>query len=184
VQLSRHKEIAMRRHLRKPGVWIAALILLAVWLLWPRPVSSPPPTSLPAPAQTIAGSAPLAVPPSPEASTGPMSTDSTGTDPGIATLPEFLTAEALDTIRLIQRGGPFEHRQDGGVFGNREGLLPSRPSGYYREYTVETPRLQHRGARRIITGGRPPEVWYYTDDHYDSFRAFQVPASPAAERAQ
>ena len=58
----------MRRHLRKPGVWIAALILLAVWLLWPRPVSSPPLTNLPSPAQTSADGAPLAVPPSAPAS--------------------------------------------------------------------------------------------------------------------
>ena len=177
----------MRRHLRKPGVWIAALILLAVWLLWPRPVSSPPPTILP-PVQTGAGSAPLAVPRS-AASAAAISTDATGTestDAGPSTLPTFLPAEAHDIIRLIQRGGPFEHHQDGGVFGNREGLLPSRPVGYYREYTVETPRLPHRGARRIITGGSPPEVWYYTDDHYDSFRAFQAPASQASamERAQ
>ena len=178
----------MRRHLRKPGVWIAALILLAVWLLWPRPVSSPPLTTLPS-AQTSANGAPLAVP-----STSPATskdaigtgTGSTGADTGIAALPAFLPDEARDTIRLIQRGGPFVHHQDGGVFGNRERLLPSRPGGYYREYTVQTPRLSHRGARRIITGGSPPEVWYYTDDHYDSFRAFQVPASQASamERAQ
>jgi ribonuclease T1 len=194
VQLSRHKEIAMRRHLRKPGVWIAALILLAVWLLWPRPVSSPPPTTLP-PVQTSADGAPQAVPrPAPAASAAAIGTAAIGTDAiatestdtDIAALPAFLPAEAHDTIRLIRRGGPFEHHQDGGVFGNREGLLPSRPRGYYREYTVETPRLPHRGARRIITGGSPPEVWYYTDDHYDSFRAFQVPASrtSAMERAQ
>ena len=80
--------------------------------------------------------------------------------------------EAYDTIRLIQRGGPFPHRQDGSVFGNRENRLPRKPRGYYREYTVDTPGLSHRGARRIVTGGDPPEVWYYSDDHYDSFRAF------------
>lgn len=177
----------MRRHLRKPGVWIAALILLVAWLLWPRPVSSPPPTALPAAARTSADSAPLAMPPATStASADSTDAHSTGTDPGWAALPAFLPDEAHDTIRMIQRGGPFEHRQDGGVFGNREGLLPSRSGGYYREYTVETPRLSHRGARRIITGGRPPEVWYYTDDHYDSFRVFQVTASQASamERAQ
>ena len=163
----------MRRHLRKPGVWIAALILLAAWLLWPRPVSSPPPTSLPVPATARADSTPLPSPPS-----APVAV------PAGTALPAFLPDEARATIRLIQRGGPFEHHQDGGVFGNREGQLPARPSGYYREYTVETPRLSHRGARRIVTGGRPPEVWYYTDDHYDSFRAFQVPEGSARERAQ
>ena len=26
----------MRRHIRNPRVWIAALLLFAAWLLWPR----------------------------------------------------------------------------------------------------------------------------------------------------
>jgi len=89
-------------------------------------------------------------------------------------LPAFLPAGARDTLALIARGGPFPHPQDGGVFGNREKRLPAKPRGYYREYTVDTPGLNHRGARRIITGGQPPEMYYYTDDHYDSFRNFQV----------
>ena len=52
--------------------------------------------------------------------------------------------------------------------------LPRQPRGWYREYTVDTPGLSHRGARRIVTGGNPPREWYYTDDHYDSFRGFDV----------
>ncbi len=91
-------------------------------------------------------------------------------------LPGFLPAEARQTIALIQRGGPFPHRQDGTTFGNREQRLPQRPRGYYREYTVDTPGASNRGARRIITGGDPPQAWYYTDDHYDSFRSFTVTA--------
>ncbi|MCY7312757.1 MAG: ribonuclease [Pseudoxanthomonas sp.] len=87
--------------------------------------------------------------------------------------PASLPPEAGDTLALIRRGGPYPHRQDGGVFGNREGHLPSEPRGYYREYTVTTPGLGHRGARRIVTGGEPPAVYYYTDDHYDSFRRFE-----------
>ncbi len=89
-----------------------------------------------------------------------------------ARLPAFLPTEARATIALIQRGGPFPHRQDGNVFGNREGHLPSKPRGWYHEYTVDTPGLSHRGARRIVTGGDPPQTWHYTSDHYDSFRAF------------
>lgn len=89
-------------------------------------------------------------------------------------LPAFLPREARHTLALIGRGGPFPYPQDNGVFGNREGHLPKQPHGYYREYTVETPGLSHRGARRIVTGGRPPAVYYYTDDHYDSFRSFTV----------
>lgn len=90
------------------------------------------------------------------------------------TLPGYLPREALTTLELIASGGPFPHAQDGGTFGNRERHLPQKPRGYYREYTVETPGLSHRGARRIITGGQPPQVYYYTDDHYDSFRGFTV----------
>jgi len=93
---------------------------------------------------------------------------------GIA-LPSFLPPEATGVLSRIARGGPFEHRQDGVVFQNREGRLPRESEGYYHEYTVDTPGLDYRGARRIITGGTPPSVYYYTDDHYRTFRQFEVP---------
>jgi len=89
-------------------------------------------------------------------------------------LPEFLPAEARATLDRIARGGPFTHRQDGVVFGNYENLLPQEPRGYYHEYTVETPGADTRGTRRIITGGAPPVIYYYTDDHYRSFRVFRI----------
>ena len=81
-----------------------------------------------------------------------------------------LPAEATETLALIQDRGPFPYRKDGSVFHNRERLLPHKPSGYYREYTVPTPGARDRGARRIVSGGDPPVVYYYTDDHYRSFR--------------
>jgi ribonuclease T1 len=84
-----------------------------------------------------------------------------------------LPAEARRTDELIRQGGPFPYGKDGTVFGNRERLLPREPRGYYREYTVPTPGLAHRGARRIVCGGRQPtqpEACYYTEDHYASFR--------------
>lgn len=81
-----------------------------------------------------------------------------------------LPVEAIDTLRRIRAGGPFHYRQDGGIFHNREHLLPQRPAGYYREYTVDTPGERDRGARRIVTGGRPPAEFFYTADHYRSFR--------------
>ena len=90
-------------------------------------------------------------------------------------LPAFLPPQASATLALIARGGPFPHPQDGEVFGNYEHLLPSEPRGYYHEYTVATPGARTRGARRIITGGNPPDVYYYTDDHYRSFRRFTLP---------
>jgi ribonuclease T1 len=79
-----------------------------------------------------------------------------------------LPPQAAHTLRLIREGGPFPHARDGVVFRNFERLLPLRERGYYREYTVATPGLTHRGARRIVAG-RGGEL-YYTDDHYRSFK--------------
>ena len=80
---------------------------------------------------------------------------------------DALPPEVAVTLALIQRGGPFPHRQDGVVFENREGELPVRPRGFYHEFTVETPGAHDRGARRIITGSGSEMYW--TDDHYQSF---------------
>ena len=79
-----------------------------------------------------------------------------------------LPPEARETLERIEAGGPFPHKQDGRVFQNRERLLPLRERGYYREYTVRTPGARDRGARRIVAG-RNGE-YYYTEDHYRSFR--------------
>ena len=84
-----------------------------------------------------------------------------------------LPPEAQQTEKLIRAGGPFPYPKDGVTFGNRERLLPRRERGYYREYTVPTPGSRNRGARRIVCGGVPPvkpEICYYTEDHYASFR--------------
>jgi ribonuclease T1 len=84
-----------------------------------------------------------------------------------------LPPQGTATYSLILQGGPFPYEKDGTVFGNRERLLPAQPRGYYREYTVPTPGLSHRGQRRIVCGGtdrRAPDACYYTADHYASFR--------------
>lgn len=86
---------------------------------------------------------------------------------------ESLPPQVKDTIADITAGGPFDYPDNDGVrFGNYEGHLPRKDRNFYREYTVETPGLHHRGERRIITGGgskTSPQQWYYTDDHYESF---------------
>ncbi|OFI54514.1 ribonuclease domain-containing protein [Corynebacterium diphtheriae] len=86
---------------------------------------------------------------------------------------ESLPPQVKDTIADITAGGPFDYPDNDGVrFGNYEGHLPRKDRNFYREYTVETPGLRHRGERRIITGGgskTSPQQWYYTDDHYESF---------------
>lgn len=84
-----------------------------------------------------------------------------------------LPSQAQDTHRRILTGGPFRFDKDGTVFGNRERLLPREKRGYYREYTVSTPGVRHRGARRIVCGGlvvQSPETCFYTQDHYQSFQ--------------
>lgn len=136
-----------------PRSWRTLALLLALaatgWLLYPQRPAPAPAI----PAQARAGAA--------------------------HALPGFLPPEAAPVIARIQAGGAHPYRQDGSVFGNREGRLPPQPRGHYREYTVPTPGLSHRGARRIVTAGHPPVLWYYTDDHYASFRAFQPPPMQA-----
>jgi ribonuclease T1 len=83
-----------------------------------------------------------------------------------------LPEEAQNTLKLIGQGGPFPYTKDGVVFGNRERILPRRARGYYHEYTVPTPSVRHRGARRVVCGGKlvtQPEVCFYTADHYTTF---------------
>ena len=107
---------------------------------------------------TLLASVPVAAKPAPEA------------------LPEVsasaLPGEARKTLTLIGKGGPYPYPRDGIVFGNREKLLPYHKRGYYHEYTVPTPGVRTRGARRIICGGdaRTLDECYYSDDHYQSFR--------------
>ena len=90
----------------------------------------------------------------------------------VITLDE-LPREAHETLDLIERAGPFPFSKDGATFQNREGLLPRKASGYYREYTVITPEENDRGARRIVAGAR--DDLYYTDDHYASFARIWLP---------
>lgn len=86
---------------------------------------------------------------------------------------DVLPPQAQRTHQLIRAGGPFPYRKDGSVFANRERLLPLHRRGFYREYTVKTPGLSHRGARRIVCGGwqvAAPEACFFTADHYASFQ--------------
>ena len=107
--------------------------------------------------------------------------ESSAGGPVVATVDlSALPPQARQTHELILAGGPFPYGKDGSVFGNRERLLPLNTRGYYREYTVKTPGARDRGARRIVAGGgasgdaRTSGEYYYTDDHYRSFRNFWV----------
>jgi ribonuclease T1 len=93
--------------------------------------------------------------------------------PAVARRGPALPPEARETLALIDAGGPFPFDRDGVVFENREGLLPSRRRGYYREYTVKTPGQRTRGARRIIAGEGGER--FYSDDHYETFTRVDDP---------
>ncbi|GAA2444840.1 ribonuclease domain-containing protein [Streptomyces mauvecolor] len=89
---------------------------------------------------------------------------------GMATVQaDRLPPEARQTLKLIDKGGPFPYSKDGVVFGNFEKLLPQQKRGYYHEYTVQNPKSRDRGAWRIVTG--QGKEFYWTDDHYKSFKA-------------
>lgn len=99
----------------------------------------------------------------------PRSTEASGVR---ACRPDELPRQVGETVRAIREGGPFARRKDGVTFQNREGRLPRRASGFYREYTVPTPGTDRAGARRIVTGGNPrtnPPWMFYSSDHYETF---------------
>jgi ribonuclease T1 len=125
--------------------WVGACSLLSVWLVAVSLLAV-----LPAQAK---GSAP----------------ETAAASIALADLPK----QGRETYALILAGGPFAYDKDGTVFGNRERLLPAQKRGFYREYTVKTPYARNRGAKRIVCGGSQPvkpEVCYYTEDHYASFK--------------
>ena len=145
---------------------VAALLLVAAGLyVWQAPgESSSAPTADSTTQPTIQTTAEPAAEPTTEAGTE-------AEVEGVSGLPVIaigdLPPEALDTLDAIADGGPYEFAKDDSVFQNREGILPDREQGYYREYTVVTPGEDDRGARRIVSGADGEA--YYTDDHYDSF---------------
>lgn len=120
-------------------------------------------------AAAVSAAVVLAVAPGAQAKETASTTGAVSSTVALSALPR----EAQQTHQLILSGGPFPYEKDGVVFGNRERQLPKKARGFYHEYTVKTPGARNRGARRIVCGGQPPsnpEVCYYTEDHYASFR--------------
>lgn len=172
---------------RRPGKrsWAAigllvVLALLGWWLLSgtgqgqttaaPQPLASTTTTSQPA-SKTATPKATTANPAPTRTQSQPKQQDQQ-VDP-VSGLPWIaatdLPREAQRTLELIDRGGPFPYDKDGVTFGNFEGVLPQQRRGYYQEYTVDTPGVNHRGARRIVTGDNN-RIQYWTDDHYETFK--------------
>lgn len=163
--------------------WLVVAVLLAALFAWSR-LNAPVSTGVHAPLpHAEAGDgrmhAPLAMPPDAASRTSPRNPRSARrTVDDVANGSLDLPPEARETLRLIGAGGPFAHRQDGSVFQNRERRLPSRPRGWYHEYTVDTRGARDRGARRIVTGGAPAQEYFYSDDHYRSFRRLPAQVGP------
>lgn len=69
-------------------------------------------------------------------------------------------------------GGSVERYQDGAAiggdrFGNREGLLPAADGRKYTECDIDTLGASSRGAKRLVFSN--DGLYFYTDDHYESF---------------
>ncbi|MEO5320782.1 ribonuclease domain-containing protein [Arthrobacter sp. CC3] len=138
---------------------LAAVLVLVVGLGMVLSSTQEGPVSPPVPAGSTAASAPVRS----TAASAPAVDGS-----GLEAVPaSSLPPEARETLALIARGGPYPYSRDGAVFSNFERLLPRKPSGYYKEFTVRTPGESDRGARRIVVGESGDK--YYTPDHYDSF---------------
>lgn len=71
------------------------------------------------------------------------------------------------TLKRISNGEAYPHRNDGSVFRNREGILPDKSYGGYKEYVHPAPGSQGPGVQRIVIGNGG-EI-YYSPDHYETF---------------
>jgi guanyl-specific ribonuclease Sa len=161
--------------MRKLG-YCLLFVLLASLIAWRAFPPSPPSNHAASPATALsAPGSPAANSAKPDNAAGFSQTADAQAASG---WPDFLPPEAHAVVAAIRQGGPFPYAKDGTVFSNYENRLPQQPRGWYHEYTVATPGIRNRGTRRIITGGTPPQAWYYTGDHYETFRAFTPPPTP------
>jgi len=152
--------MSRRQH---PLIWIAALLAIAIGTLWQQRDRS----EKPAQSQTQTQS--QAPQKSPTQTRQPTQTKQPEQTQRIDEIVRDAEERATlrKTLELIARSGPFPYRNDGTVFANRERRLPQQERGYYREYTVVTPGVPNRGARRVVRGNGGET--YYTRDHYRTF---------------
>jgi guanyl-specific ribonuclease Sa len=158
----------------------------------PLPTTEPPPDARPSPSSSTARSssrvAPRSTDPSVPAASkstpSPAKTQPSAADDQRSVIVKNVTLKDQNgrviyrgdmdlqpTLDRIARREFHEHRNDGGTFRNLEGRLPRKPTGYYREYVVPTPRYDGPGPQRLVIG-REGEI-YYTHDHYRSFKRIQ-----------
>ncbi len=86
--------------------------------------------------------------------------------PGDEALDLGAAAGRIESTLKDIKAGVTRFSQDGATFFNREGLLPSRAEGYYREFTVGG-KPGARGAERLVLG-RGGEM-FFSADHYRTF---------------
>jgi ribonuclease T1 len=156
---------ARTKTLARTQLWLPLMMVVALAMLLLAGCGTSPATAASTQAST---KAPTATASSANKKATPTPRPKPARVDGLRTVYTFeLPRQAQQTIVLIKQGGPFPFERDGITFQNRERILPNKPRGYYREYTVITPGSRDRGARRIVAGDRGE--LYYTDDHYDSF---------------
>ncbi|MFJ6616130.1 ribonuclease [Kitasatospora sp. NPDC091335] len=167
---------------RNPLVVVAVLILAllagAGYLLTNTGSSHPkaaasPTAAATAGASTSGSAAPKPSAPKPSPPAGATAPAPAGTwvptDPAMADVCRTkLPSQAVDTLTLIAKGGPYPYNRDGIVFENRESRLPRKGGDYYHEYTVVTPGSNDRGTRRVVTGTSGEQYW--SADHYATFQ--------------
>jgi ribonuclease T1 len=78
-------------------------------------------------------------------------------------------AELEGLVKSIRQGIMPRNVRGGRVFENKEGVLPPREHGYYREYDVEptTPGIQRSSLRIVLGNGGD---LYVSGNHYNDFR--------------
>lgn len=84
--------------------------------------------------------------------------------------PNYITKSEAEALGWS--GGSVERYQDGAAiggdrFGNREGLLPTASGRKYTECDLDTLGASSRGAKRLVFSN--DGLYFYTDDHYESF---------------
>lgn len=84
--------------------------------------------------------------------------------------PNYITKNEAEALGWS--GGSVERYQDGAAiggdrFGNREGLLPTANGRKYTECDIGTLGASSRGAKRLVFSN--DGLYFYTDDHYESF---------------
>ena len=151
---------------------LVVLVLLGLWLSRheeeprPQPVPSAAPTEVIGPTVTQRPEEPEAPRADRKASRSQFS------DVSIRDLDGKIifrgTIDVQSTLDRIAAGKQLNFRNDGSPFENREGRLPRRSPGYYKEYVHPTPSLSGPGPQRIVIGAEGDA--YYTPDHYRTFK--------------